>query len=360
MTIAVRAQDEPSPSLNIGDAAPALRVQGWVKGEPVERFEKGRVYVLEFWATWCRPCIAAMPHLSALAGEYKDKVTVLGIDVYQSKTLSLGKIRAFVDNMGSRMDFRVAAEDSDLMVRGWLMDTGEKMHGIPRTMVVDGEGRLAWMGYPTELEEVLPRIVDNTWDLKEARATRNENRRLEALDDSLSFEFRGYLGGEYKAGDRRKADSLLLWIDEIVKKEPKLKYAPLVALNTFSALLQTDPHRAYEFGKVAMVTRTYEDPDYHLFYGAIEIYRDSIRLPAEIYRFGIEAYQAELDHRLYVDGNSFARIYHEMGVCYWRANDRAKAIEAEQKAIDMLESEKRVAKSKLAALEKQLEEYKGK
>ena len=110
------------PLLNIGDPAPALRVRGWVKGEPVERFEKGKVYVLEFWATWCRPCIAAMPHLSALAGEYKDRVTFLGIDVYEKKTV--GKIKAFVDSMGKRMDFRVAAEDSDLMVAGWLVDTG--------------------------------------------------------------------------------------------------------------------------------------------------------------------------------------------------------------------------------------------
>jgi thiol-disulfide isomerase/thioredoxin len=360
MAFAVRAQDEPAPSLNIGDPAPPLRLRGWVKGEPVEKFERGKVYVLEFWATWCRPCIAVMPHLSALAGENKDRVTVLGIDVYENKNVSLGKIRAFVDSMGQRMDFRVAAEDSDLMVAGWLADTGEKRHGIPRTFVVDGEGRLAWMGYPTELDGVLSKIVNNTWDIKKALAERNEKRRLAALDDSLNFEFRGYLGEGYKTGDRRKPDSILLWIDEIVKKEPKLKYAPSIAVNTFSALLRTDPHKAYEFGKVAMVTPSYEDPNYHLFYGTIGMYMDSVSFPAEIYELGGEAYQMDIDHRPYFDSNAFARLYHEMAAFYWRANDRAKAIEAAQKAVDMLKGGKSFSKSRLVAYESQLQEYRGK
>ena len=359
LTVGARAQNDPAPLVNIGDHAPPLRLRGWVKGEPVERFSEGRIYVLEFWATWCRPCIAAMPHLSALAGEYRERVTVLGIDVNENKTVSMGKLKAFVDSMGDRMDFRVAAEDSNFMVSGWLDDTGEKSHGIPRTFVVDGEGRLVWMGYPTELDGVLPKVVNNTWDIKQALAKRNENRRLAALDDSLNYEFRGYLGGEYKAGDRRKADSLLLWINEIVKKEPKLKYAPSVAFNTFSALLQTDPHKAYEFGEMAMVTPTYEAPNYRLIYGPIEMYADKLSLSAEIYRLGAEAYQMDIDHRPYFDSDAFARLYHGQAAMYWRAKDRSKAIEASQKAIDMLKSGKGFSRSRLVALETQLQGYKG-
>jgi hypothetical protein len=42
------AQNDPSPSLNIGDPAPPLRVSGWIKGTPVSKFEKGKVYVVDF------------------------------------------------------------------------------------------------------------------------------------------------------------------------------------------------------------------------------------------------------------------------------------------------------------------------
>ncbi|HEY2721584.1 MAG TPA: TlpA disulfide reductase family protein [Chitinophagaceae bacterium] len=114
------AQNDPSPLLNVGDPAPPLHIRSWVKGNPVQTFEKGKVYVIEFWATWCIPCCAAMPHLSALAHEYKNKVVFLAVDIYEKKTVSLHRIKSFVDSMGNRVDFNVGAEDSDLMETGWL------------------------------------------------------------------------------------------------------------------------------------------------------------------------------------------------------------------------------------------------
>ena len=45
-----RAADEPA--LRVGDPAPSLQVAEWIKGQPVSAFEAGKVYLVEFWATW--------------------------------------------------------------------------------------------------------------------------------------------------------------------------------------------------------------------------------------------------------------------------------------------------------------------
>ena len=54
------------PTLKVGDKAPPLGKGQWVKGEPVKEFESGKVYVIENWATWCGPCIAAIPHVTEI------------------------------------------------------------------------------------------------------------------------------------------------------------------------------------------------------------------------------------------------------------------------------------------------------
>src|SRR5215813_3515388 len=70
-------------TLKPGDPAPALHLSKWLKGEEVKEFEKGKVYVIECWATWCGPCIAAMPHVTELQRKYADQgVVVIGVNVW--------------------------------------------------------------------------------------------------------------------------------------------------------------------------------------------------------------------------------------------------------------------------------------
>ena len=357
IVVTTHAQNDKFPSLNIGDTAPPLRVRGWIKGAPVQRFEKGNVYVVEFWATWCKPCIAAMPHLSALASEYKDKITILGINIYERKNTSMEKVKAFVDSMGQLMGYHVAAEDSNFMVAGWLDASGEQVEGIPRSFVVDAEGRVAWIGHPKELNQVLPQIVNNTWNIKSALTKRNLDKHLKKRDEEVNYQLIAYTGDTFKQDYLGKPDSALLVINEIIKTEPKLKYAPLIASHTFSSLLKTNLHKAYEYGKVMMVTPTYVDPAYNVIIDDIKWYSDKLNLSPEIYKLGAEAYEVKIDQIPYPEIVNISKYYNKMAEWYWRAKDKPKAIEAQQKAIEVLKAKKGFSETEMDVFKSRLKQY---
>src|SRR5262245_27483265 len=83
MPMCAVAQYNTTVTLKIGDTAPHFKVQEWVRGTPLTQFEKGKVYVLDYWATWCGGCIVSFPKISAIAEKYKDKVIFVSIDTYE-------------------------------------------------------------------------------------------------------------------------------------------------------------------------------------------------------------------------------------------------------------------------------------
>jgi thiol-disulfide isomerase/thioredoxin len=91
----------------LGDAAPILRASKWLQGEEVKSFEPGNVYVVEFWATWCGPCVMIMPHLAELQAEYRDKgVTIIGYSA-RGEGNTEEKVAAFVKKRGSKLPLHI-------------------------------------------------------------------------------------------------------------------------------------------------------------------------------------------------------------------------------------------------------------
>jgi thiol-disulfide isomerase/thioredoxin len=353
--IVTHAQKFPAPLINIGDPAPPLQADNWIKGSPVNSFEKGKIYVVEFWATWCRPCRAEMPHLSALARKYKDRVTVIGIDILEMKATTFDQIKAFVDSMGQRMDYNVALSDSNYMEKNWFNAAGET--GIPTSFIVNGEGRLAWIGHPCYFEDALSKIVNGAWDIKKSLAQRNLNIRLINLEDSLNELLEFAPNGNYR-NDSWKRDSALLLIDEMARTEPLLKYTPRTAFQTFSILLKTNMEKAYEYGKKVIITTTYEQPAGFMIRGAINNLPKEIKLTPEIYQLGIEAIQVEIDNTCYPELIKLYKLYYNMAEWYWTLGNKTRAIEAQEKAIEDMKSKNDYIKTDLVTYEAWLRYYK--
>lgn len=149
--------------------APDLKIEKWLKGTPVEKFQPGRIYIVEFWATWCGPCINGIPHLNALAKKYGQDVTVIGVAASEhgnSSEEKRTKVEKFLERGEPAIDYVVAFDGSGEMNKLWL-EAAERF-GIPTSFVVGRDGRLAFISHPAELdsEELgnpLEQIIGGTW-----------------------------------------------------------------------------------------------------------------------------------------------------------------------------------------------------
>lgn len=152
------------PTLKAGDKAPAISVEKWFKGEPVTSFEPGKVYVVEFWATWCGPCIKQIPHMTALQKEYRDKgVTMIAVTSKDNRGNTFEKAEKFVAKKGDGMGY-IVAWDKDRETNAAFMKAAERP-GIPCCFVVDQESKIAWVGHPMWLDTVLESVVAKEWDI---------------------------------------------------------------------------------------------------------------------------------------------------------------------------------------------------
>ena len=176
--VGVMAAAKPG-ALTIGDPAPAFNPEGWVKGTPVASFETGKIYVVEFWATWCGPCIASMPHLSDMADKYAGKATLISVNTWDRNQEGekqarhqghVDRVTKFVNENAQKMRYNIALDDEkDTISNDWMRKAGR--NGIPCAFIVNGDGVIAWIGHPMQMDKPLEAVVAGTWDLQAFKAT---------------------------------------------------------------------------------------------------------------------------------------------------------------------------------------------
>ncbi len=176
---ATRYIPKPPPSLG-GKAAPDFTLRD-LNGKQVSLSDfKGKVVLLDFWATWCPPCVRAIPHIEALHKKYKDQgLVVIGINHERDHA----KVKAFAKGQISYIILLDADEQF----------TEYGVTGIPTAFYIDKEGKIRYRdvgfgpGKEKEIEQKVKELLagkkESTRVVVPVRKALKEEAKVLAFDD---------------------------------------------------------------------------------------------------------------------------------------------------------------------------------
>ena len=259
---AAKPVEEESGLLTIGSPAPPLNIEHWIsngkgKFKPVTKFAPGKVYVVEFWATWCGPCVASMPHLAETQAKYGDKIQIVSISDEDLETIEgflKSNVRAAVSpEAAAAVEAEKGAKEKAAkkeepkkqtygeLTSAYCLTTdpdgssnldymeAAAQDGIPTSFIVGKTGQIEWIGHPMSLDEALDAVVTDQWD----RAAFLVKFKKDQDHDSMMAK----LGAMMRKGDTEGALALI----EQAKKASEADAPALAALNNLAFQVQVMP-----------------------------------------------------------------------------------------------------------------------
>jgi len=212
--------------LAVGDATPALDGLDFVQGGMEDLSASGtKVLVVEFWATWCGPCLKSIPHINDMYQSYKDQGLVV-VGVSDEKR---SKVEPFVKKRGSEMSYPVALDAEKKVAEVFMVASGQK--GIPCafvTTVQSGQtaGKVVYIGHPMapEFETAVRLSLTGRYD---PVLTKKGQPLIDAARRAIATK-------NYKDGYKR--------FDEVIALDPSI-FAP-IAIEKYEVMLNVEGNEA--------------------------------------------------------------------------------------------------------------------
>ena len=146
----------PSAADLRGMPAPPFYVEQWITARPNGN---GKVAVIDFWATWCGPCVKAIPHMNDLQRQFKNDVVCIGISDEQQYAFETGLQNRKLGP--SNLHYALALDSSGKMKKSFAI------RGIPHVAVISSDWVVRWQGHPSNLSaDILGAIVKANTSMK--------------------------------------------------------------------------------------------------------------------------------------------------------------------------------------------------
>ncbi len=135
----------------IGEPSPAIELSAWINAPdgkaPTTASLKGKLVMLEFWGTWCGPCVRAMPHVQELHDRYSDQGLVVLAISYESTA----KMKGFLAKHSYTMP--VGSDPKKTVVRAY------GVRSWPSTFLIGKDGSLLFKGGPYSVEAAIEKAL---------------------------------------------------------------------------------------------------------------------------------------------------------------------------------------------------------
>ncbi|MDG1873192.1 MAG: redoxin domain-containing protein [Mariniblastus sp.] len=206
--------------MSIGSKAPDIDIEHWVSDndgmfEHVTKIETGKVYVIEFWATWCGPCIASMPHIAEIQKQYEDQdVQIISISDEDLETVEdflernvRGKSeddepkKTYEDLTNS---YCLTTDPDKSVMKDYFRAAGRT--GIPCAFIVGKSGLVEWIGHPMAIDKPLKSVVADDWDREKFKIeyVAAEKKKMEVARKRA--ELRKKMNGAMRGVQEKMAD----------------------------------------------------------------------------------------------------------------------------------------------------------
>lgn len=306
--------------LSIGDEAPAIDISHWVKGETIQSFEKEKIYVVEFWATWCGPCIASMPHLSEIQEKYADyDVTVVSVsDEPLQKVVSFlfkeyqrdGKIH------NDRTHYTLTTDPDRSVFNDYMVAGGHG--GIPTAFIVGRTGHIEWIGHPARMDDAIDGVAHDTWD----RDAFKDEYEAQMKPRWTQYASRNAMNKAMAAGDW---DTVLDLMDKNINAAPDNNNLKMQKFTTILTKMK-DSDRAYSYGE-DVIRAGWDDSQ---LLNAIAWYVvDNGDVPHRNIAFATKAANRAME----LTNGEDAAILDTVARCHYEAGDLDRAIKFQMKAV---------------------------